>query len=397
MKILDKIYYRIHQKYIRAMIPFLPKRQPELVDHFSEIPIELKVRHISRVLIITNKKVINTALISDLINYLVSSNISISIYQDVKDEPSLENVLEAALEYLKTGSQAIIALGGSSAINCAKSVAAKIALTGIKNPKKTSIFKVLKKAPFLIAIPLTAKAGSNLTQAPLLTKPLGIEQQIDNFYIIPDLAVLNPIKTIPIPEELAATSGFDVLTFAIEAYLNNSLDKESEMSLIESIYIIYKTIERACKNDCEEIREKMTFAASLAFSAFSKLYAGYINALAQACREMYNLDHRLISIVLLPVVLRSYQPVINKKLHKLALRLEMINKDTPVSKGAEIFLNEINKLQERLGISAKVDTIKIEDVPVLAYRAAEVANSLYPVPILMDNKELEQILYQIIE
>lgn len=139
----------------------------------------------------------------------------------------------------------------------------------------------------------------------------------------------------------------------------------------------------------------MLKASYFAGCAFTKSYVGYVHAVAHSLGGEYNVPHGLANAVLLPFVLEAYGEKIHKKLHRLAVAAKLADKDTPADEAAELFIDAIKDMKERFGIGNRIPEIREEDIPKLAHYADKEANPLYPVPVLMDEKELEEFYFQL--
>ena len=139
-----------------------------------------------------------------------------------------------------------------------------------------------------------------------------------------------------------------------------------------------------------QARENMLQAAYLAGAAFSKSYVGYIHAVAHSLGGRYNIPHGLANSVLMPIVLEAYGKAAHKKLHDLAIAAGISTAEESHSEAAGKFIAAIRALNREMGIPEKLTGIREEDIPAMAAHAHREANPLYPVPVLMDRKELEQ-------
>jgi alcohol dehydrogenase class IV len=133
----------------------------------------------------------------------------------------------------------------------------------------------------------------------------------------------------------------------------------------------------------------MLHASFYAGCAFTKSYVGYVHAVAHSLGGEYNVAHGLANAILLPFVLEAYGKTIHKKLKKLAIAAGIATKDTPEDVAATAFIDAIKAMKERFRIGDTVPEIQEEDIPKLARYADKEANPLYPVPVLMNAKELE--------
>ena len=144
-------------------------------------------------------------------------------------------------------------------------------------------------------------------------------------------------------------------------------------------------------------RANLLRASFLAGSAFTKSYVGYVHAVAHSLGGQYNVPHGLANAVLLPYVLKAYGETVDSSLYRLAVAAGVAEKDDSPQMGARKFINAIEMMNEKLGIPRTIAGIRQEDIEQLARYADKEANPLYPVPKLMDAKELEQFYYAVME
>ena len=131
--------------------------------------------------------------------------------------------------------------------------------------------------------------------------------------------------------------------------------------------------------------------------AFTKSYVGYVHAIAHSLGGEYNVPHGLANAVILPMVLESYGESIYTKLHDLAIAAGVADKDMPDETAAKAFIQAVKDMKARFNIGDTIPEIKEEDIPKLAGYADKEANPLYPVPVLMDAKTLEQFYYKLMK
>ena len=249
------------------------------------------------------------------------------------------------------------------------------------------ILKVNRRLPLLFAIPTTAGTGSETTLAAVIVDSATRHKYpINSFPLIPRYAVLDPRVTLTLPPFLTATTGMDALTHAVEAYIGRSTTSGTRSDAIKAVQLIFANIRIAYENGNDlKARRNMLYASYLAGCAFTKSYVGYVHAVAHSLGGKYNVPHGLANAVLLPHVLRAYGDSATKKLTELAHAVSL--------ETAEDFICAIEEMQKDLNIPATIPEIQAEDIPALAAYADKEGNPLYPVPKLMNAKELEQFYY----
>ncbi len=399
MNPIKKIYCRTYQTVLRLALPFLPYRKPEMLDGVSALVPLFKKKNIRRVLLVTDKSIRGFGLTAPLEEALKKGHIYCAVYDKTVANPTTENVEEARTKYLAGGCQAIIGFGGGSSIDCAKAVGARIAKPRQSLAQMEGILKVHRRLPLLIAIPTTAGTGSETTLAAVITdSETRHKYPINDFPLIPRYAVLDPEVTRSLPPQLTATTGMDALTHAVEAYIGRSTTGETRADAIRAVQLIFENIFDAYEDGGNmTARRNMLRAAYLAGSAFTKSYVGYVHAVAHSLGGKYNVPHGLANAVLLPYVLEAYGKTAHRKLHDLAVAIGISSRTEIDWSGASKFIQAVREMQKRLGIPEKLRGIQAKDIPELARTAEREGNPLYPVPKLMDAKELEAFCYAVME
>lgn len=397
MNILKKIYCRIFQKSFKIAIPFLPYRKPRQLDSNEELAHVLNRKNISCVMIITDASVHSLGLTKGLESCLKKENISYVIYDKTVANPTTVNVEEARSLYLEKDCKALIGFGGGSSIDCAKAVGARIVKPKKSLAKMEGLLRICKRLPLLIAIPTTAGTGSETTLAAVITDAKTRHKYpINDFSLIPHYAVLDPEVTRTLPPFLTATTGMDALTHAVEAYIGGSTTKETRQNALKAVSLIFTYLRPAYQNGNNiKARRKMLYASFLAGAAFTKSYVGYVHAVAHSLGGKYNTPHGLANAVLLPHVLEAYGKSAYKKLHELGICAGVCDIEDSHQVGAERFIEAIKQLKIDLNIPDYIEEIQEKDIPKLAKYADKEGNPLYPVPKLMNAKELERFYYEV--
>ena len=392
-----KIYCRTFQMAFKLALPFLPYRKPEIVKSVKLLPEIIRKKKCDSVLIITDAGVHGLGLTARLESALQEDGISYVIYDKTVANPTTDNVADALDMYYEYDCNAIIVFGGGSSMDCAKAVGARVAKPRQPLSRMKGILKVHKKLPLLIAIPTTAGTGSETTLAAVITDAQTRHKYaINDFPLIPRYAVLDPKVTVSLPPHITATTGMDALTHAVEAYIGNSTTPGTRKDALMAVELIFENLDQAFEDGTNiEARRNMLKASYFAGCAFTKSYVGYVHAVAHSLGGEYNVPHGLANAVLLPFVLEAYGEKIHKKLHRLAVAAKLADKDTPADEAAELFIDAIKDMKERFGIGNRIPEIREEDIPKLAHYADKEANPLYPVPVLMDEKELEEFYFQL--
>lgn len=390
MNPIKAIYCRSVQAVLRAALPVLPYREPQVFHSCGELSTVFQKENIRRVLIVTDAGIVRSGIAAQLEAVLDEDDISYAVYDQTRPNPTVVNVEQALSLYRRYRCQALIAIGGGSSMDCAKAVGARLARPGTPLGKLKGTLRILRPLPTLIAIPTTAGTGSETTLAAVITDTQAQHKYVMNdFVLIPKYAVLDARLTLSLPPHLTATTGMDALTHAVEAYIGRSTTRQTRQEALEATRLVFANVERAYRNGKDyEARSNMLTAAYRAGIAFSRSYVGYVHAVAHSLGGQYNIPHGLANAVLLPYVLESYGSCIHRKLHDLAVAAGVADAQESDAGAAAKFIRAIRQLNARMGIPETLEGIRPEDIPVMAAHAEKEANPLYPVPRLMTRDEL---------
>ena len=396
MNTVTKFFCRAVQAAFRLAMPLMPYREPELLECIGAIAPLLREKGIGSVLLITDEALRRSGCTAALEHQLQEAGIRCAVYDKTRANPTVHNVEEARQLYAVARCQGLIAFGGGSSMDCAKAVGARVAYPRRSLSQLKGLLRVLRPLPLLIAIPTTAGTGSEVTVTAVITDPEKKHKYtMNNFTFIPRYAVLDPEVTFTLPPSLTATTGMDALTHAVEAYLGRSTTRETRALALETVRLVFGNIETAYRRGTDRTaRANMLLAAHKAGIAFSKSYVGYIHAVAHSLGGQYNIPHGLANSVLLPIFLEAYGPAVHEKIHTLAVAAGVAREEDSHREGAEKFIRAVRELNRRLHIPSRLSGIRREDIPRMARHAAREANPLYPVPVLLDARELEPFYFQ---
>ncbi|MBU8769830.1 iron-containing alcohol dehydrogenase [Cytobacillus oceanisediminis] len=396
-----KTYCRMVQKTFKLVSPFLPWREPELLEgpnSLDKLPDVIKKNDISRILIVTDSGISGLGLMDGLLSNLQKKNIEFYIYDKTIPNPTITNIEEALEVYKKNDCQGIIAFGGGSPMDCAKGVGARVMRPEKSISQMKGQFKVRKELPPIFAVPTTAGTGSEATVAAVITDSSSHEKYaIIDLNLIPHYAVLDPLITLKMPPHITAATGMDALTHAIEAYIGRSNTAETRKFSINAVRLIYDNLYETYQNgENLTARANMQKAAYLAGLAFTRAYVGNVHAIAHTLGGFYSVPHGLANAVILPYVLEHYREAVWDPLAELAVAAGIGNASDSAEENAKNFILSIKSLNNRMGIPPKVSGIQDRDIPIMAERALKEANPLYPVPKIFSRDDMFR-LYQLIK
>ncbi len=387
---MRKLFDRTYQGIFYLVRPFLPWREPKLLNSYAHLVTVLKDKKLKNPLIVIDENIMKLGLHTPLEEALKEANLNYVFFFDVTPNPTVSQVEKAQKLYKEKACDSLIGFGGGSPQDVAKAVGALIVRPKKSLDKLGGILKVRRKLPLLIAIPTTAGTGSEATLAAVITNSeTKRKYAINDHALIPHYALLEPSLTYGLPPLLTATTGMDALTHAVEAYTNNGGTKFTNKKAINAVRLVFENIEKAYfEPRNEKARYNMQIAAYDAGVAFTRNYVGYVHALSHPLSAFYGLQHGYVNALILPFMLKKYGRKVHKKLARLA-RLSGVANGKSDSEIATNFIFEIERLNNVFNIQRSIPEIKEADIPLLAKYANKEARPLYPTPLIYSNKELE--------
>ena len=226
------------------------------------------------------------------------------LFDQVKPEPEIAIVEDCTRAYRDGGHDGLIGVGGGSAIDIAKGVAAYANHEG-PLAELFGVDQVRRKGPPLIAIPTTAGTGSEVTNVAIFSdKQAQLKKGIVSDYLLPDVALVSPLMTLTCPRSVTAASGVDALVHAIEAYLSVNASPITDAIALGAIKLIVKALPKAYANPSNvHAREEMATASLMAGMAFGNAGVGAVHALAYPLGGRFNIAHGVSNALLLPYVM----------------------------------------------------------------------------------------------
>ena len=401
MSFLDNmihVYDRSVQSLMRLVAKIIRIPEPKVyLGHkiFHKIIDILRYHELNRILLVTDQNIIQLKIIDPLITLFNQQKIEFFIYQDTQVNPTIVNLEEAKTSYVKHQCQAIIGVGGGSAMDCAKGAAALVA-SGKKVHQLRGLLKVRKKPPLMIMVPTTAGTGSEATVAVVVSNPKTKEKYgIGDPVLVPSYAILDSALTMGLPPQLTATTGMDAMTHAIEAYLGNSVTPFSKAASKKALQLIHQHLIHSYQHPQDEpSRRGMLEASYQAGLAFTRSYVGYVHAVAHTLGGFYQVPHGLANAIILPHVLELYGKSIHHKLATMADWLSLTSLDAPSVVKAKALKEWLNHHLSAMHITNILPgIIKKEDIPLMVKRAQQEISPFYPVPIYLHGQIITH-LYQ---
>lgn len=242
-----------------------------------------------RVLLITDPFLVKSAAMHTILGHL--GDAETVIFDSVLPDPSVEQISEGLAACIRLDPDAIIALGGGSALDTAKAV------------YKFARDRGTPPSHGFVAIPSTSGSGSEVTSFAVVTSG-GRKEVLVSDDMSPTMAILDPEVTATLPPSITADTGMDAITHALEAYVSTGASDFSDAFAEKASQLAFQNLEKAVKDGHDlGAREKMHNAATMAAIAFDNSGLGITHSLAHALGARFPLPHGRLNAVLLPAVM----------------------------------------------------------------------------------------------
>lgn len=315
---------------------------------FSEDAIDalLEVKDVNAVLI-TDKFMVDSGMADMILKKLSNCN-SVAIFDSVIPDPPM-TIIEEGVKFLENKAcDVVVALGGGSSIDAAKSI---VYMAGRVEEKQNP--DVSKKIT-LIAIPTTSGTGSEVTKFAVVTdSETGVKIPLIDESLMPDIAILDPELVKTAPPFITADTGMDVITHALEAYVSETASDCSDCLAEKAAELAFEYLPKAYRNGFDiKARDKMHRASCLAGMAFNLVNLGLNHGIAHALGAIFHIPHGRANALVLPYVIEFNADMAReaakhsndsaKKYQKLA---RIIGLPAPTPKvGVSNLIAEINRL-----------------------------------------------------
>ncbi len=287
--------------------------EPQAIRYLTSMP------DVHRVTIVTDATMTRLGFVDRITRVLQRrpEAVTVQIIDNVQPEPSIDSVQHGAGLMREFRPDTIIALGGGSPMDAAKVMWLLYEQPGIDFADMRQKFSDIRKRAFrfptlgkqarLVCVPTTSGTGAEVTPFAVISDPAtGKKYPLADYALTPSVAIIDPLLTTALPPALAADSGFDALTHAIEAYVSVYANDFTDGLALHAVRLIFGHLEAAV-NDREgspDAREKMHNAGTIAGMAFGNAFLGIVHAMSHTLGATFHIAHGRTNAVLLPHVIR---------------------------------------------------------------------------------------------
>ena len=258
-----------------------------------------------------------------------ASGAQVEYFFDVEPDPTVTLAAKGAAVVKAFGPDAVVALGGGSAMDLAKSMTWFAGSDAV-----------------LTAIPTTSGSGSEVTDFAILTHD-GVKHPLVDGQLRPKVAILDATLVEKLPRGLIADGGFDALTHALEAFTATGADVFTDALAAESFSQVLGSLKASSEGNLQA-RSRVHSCATMAGLAFTQAGLGLCHAMAHALGGLLHLPHGRLNAILLPAVMEANAPVCGGRYAELARRAGLEGRSDAVA--LRNLRNSLLRLRRELGL-----------------------------------------------
>ncbi len=307
------------------------------------------------------------------------------LFLDVPQDASIEAVEAISRQAVASGAQGLIAVGGGSVIDAAKAANFTFSHGGDLIEDYSGAGTLTEPLKPFVVIPTTAGTGSECT---LVAVIYDVENKMkmvfSDGYLLPDIAVLDPIMTKSLPPKLTASTGMDVLTHAVESYVGVDTSPHSEALAVAAIELVFNNLVQATENGADlEARGAMLIAANMAGTSFSHSMVGCVHSMAHATGAVSRVPHGVANGILLSHGMEFNFDDCKEKFARLAYFMGEDVSGLSVDDGAKKAIKAVQNLHKRLNalgaipINLREAGVLEESLEAIAQKAEEDGSTIY--------------------
>ena len=329
----------------------------------SKLGEELKERGYNKILLVTDFTLMDTGVTKNVIDVLEQAGITYFVYLHIKPNPTIKNVQDGLMFAQINNVDCIVAVGGGSVIDTAKAIS--IVMTNPEHGNIVSLegaVETRNKGLPLFALPTTAGTAAEVTINYVITDERNVKKMVCvDAHDIPVCSIIDPDLMQDMPQQLAASTGMDALTHAMEGYITKAAWLIPDMFHINAMALIYKNLEKAANSKDPIAVEKMADAQYIAGMGFSNVGLGIVHSMAHSLGAYFDTPHGLANAILLPHVLKFNGQVCPELFRNMGrafgLNMEYATDEEAVNK----VVNAVQELSRKLNIPQTLREVGIPE------------------------------------
>ncbi len=321
------------------------------------------------VLLVTDPGIVAAGWVEPVKSMLLDQGMRVTVFSEVTPNPRDHEVMAGAEVFRSRECEALLGIGGGSAIDCAKGIGA-VCTNNRHILEFEGVDQVAQPCPPLVCIPTTSGSAADVSQFAIINDTVRqVKIAIVSKAMVPDVSLIDPELTVTMPPDLTANTGMDALTHAVEAFVSNASSPITDQLALSAIRRVFVSLPRAM-NEPRDItaRAQMQLACLEAGLAFSNAILGAVHALAHSLGGLLDLPHGECNAILLPPVMAFNAPSCPERFEAMARTLGL---DFGPGEAAGAMIQAVEELKKRLGLTRTLSAIGVrpEDLDRLAEKA----------------------------
>ena len=346
------------------------------------VGLEAKLLGGKKVLIVTDKNLIELGLLNNIFKSLEEQKIDYEVFNDVEMNPRDYNVMSGVKKFKSKKCNVILCVGGGSPIDVGKGISIVASHGGnIKDYETKELLSydesktLVRNNTFpIIAVPTTSGSGSEASPyAVIIDTNRKYKMAILTPYIYPVVALVDPELFISLPGKIVAEGGMDVISHAVEAYTCLQANPFSDAFALQTISMVGKNLREAVYDQSNIFaRGNMALASIIGGISASLSNTHLSHAMAEALGSVYDISHGLACGYTLPVVMKYNHPVCYQKYVDIARTLEFNNNQGNLRERSVAAINAIQNLIDDISLKKISTIIKVKpDLKLLSKKTLE--------------------------
>lgn len=336
----------------------------------SEIPTLIKKYGFKNVLVVTQKELVKLEVTTKITELLEKEEINFLIFDEVQENPTVSNVKAGISKAKEASADVIVAVGGGSAIDTAKAIGIVM-----NNPEYEDIISLEGAITKNRSVPIIAVSTTSGTAAEVTINYVITDEEKQRKFVVVDpndlpiAAIIDTDLVTSMPKSLAAYTGMDALTHAIEGYITKGAWEITDALHLYAIKLIGQNLRNSVLKESKEARGKMAIAQYVAGMGFSNAGLGIVHSMAHPLGAVYGIAHGAANAVILPYVLEFNADATDDRFKDIALALGVDGTDSMnESEYRKAAIDAVKKLSSDLGIPKNISELGVleEDLELLA-------------------------------
>lgn len=353
------------------------------VNTFLTLPEEVKQFHANKAVIVSDKGILSTGLVDKAKQLLEEANLTVTLFTDIQGEPSFSLLQSAIDEIKKFNTDIVIGIGGGSAMDTAKTMAALLEKEEMATYISGEETIPVRTIPCIL-LPTTSGTGAEVTMNAIFgDEEQGVKRGLVSPVLLPDVAIIDPQLTLSCPKRVTAASGVDAFTHAIESFVAVRANTLTKMYSEKAMELFPLYIHNAVQNGSNlNARVGMSLVSNYAGIALANAGVGAVHALAYPLGGTYHIEHGVANALLMPFVFEVTGKTCTQEMVRVASLLRLGDFSDKPNEALDSVVSYLLQLLHDLDLPTSLKELGVEkdSIATLAKQASKVTRLLSNTP-----------------